>query len=38
MAEGEGFEPPVRVLARTADFESAPFDHSGTPPFDLIII
>ena len=31
-AEEEGFEPPVRVLARTADFESAPFVHSGTPP------
>ena len=31
-AEEEGFEPPVRVIARTADFESAPFVHSGTPP------
>gem|GEM_PF-2698391 len=30
--EEEGFEPPVRVFARTADFESAPFVHSGTPP------
>ncbi len=30
MAEGEGFEPSVRT--RTTVFETAPFDHSGTPP------
>ncbi len=32
MAEGEGFEPSVRGK-RTTVFETAPFDHSGTPPF-----
>lgn len=31
MAESEGFKPPVRT-SRTADFESAPFDHSGNFP------
>ena len=31
LAEREGFEPPVRET-RTTDFESAPFDHSGTSP------
>lgn len=31
MAEGGGFEPPVRVN-RTTDFESAAFDHSATLP------
>ena len=31
FAESEGFEPPVRT-GRTADFESAPFDHSGSFP------
>ncbi len=30
MAEGVGFEPTVRK--RTTVFETAPFDHSGTPP------
>ena len=30
-AESEGFKPPVRIN-RTADFESAPFDHSGNFP------
>lgn len=30
-AEREGFEPPVQQC-RTADFESAPFDHSGIFP------
>ena len=32
MAEREGFEPPERAR-RSTDFESAPFDHSGTSPF-----
>ncbi len=31
MAEGVGFEPTVR-LRRTTVFETAPFNHSGTPP------
>lgn len=31
MAESEGFKPPVRIN-RTADFESAPFGHSGNFP------
>ena len=31
MAERVGFEPTVRVN-RTPDFESGPFDHSGTSP------
>lgn len=31
LAEREGFKPPVRT-SRTADFESAPFDHSGIFP------
>jgi hypothetical protein len=30
-AEGEGFEPSVR-RSRTTVFETAPFNHSGTPP------
>lgn len=31
VAEREGFKPPVRIN-RTADFESAPFGHSGIFP------
>ncbi|MEA2457411.1 MAG: hypothetical protein QOC95_383 [Thermoleophilaceae bacterium] len=31
QAEGEGFEPSVRH-DRTTVFETAPFNHSGTPP------
>ena len=31
LAERVGFEPTVR-LNRTPDFESGPFDHSGTSP------
>ncbi len=31
MAERAGFEPAVRLM-RTADFESAAFDHSATSP------
>ena len=31
MAERVGFEPTVREN-RTPDFESGPFDHSGTSP------
>jgi hypothetical protein len=30
-AEGEGFEPPVPAKGTTV-FETAPFNHSGTPP------
>ncbi len=33
MAEGVGFEPTVRGLTRTHDFQSCPFGRSGTPPF-----
>ena len=29
MVEGEGFEPSK---AEPADLQSAPFNHSGTPP------
>ena len=29
MVEGGGFEPPK---VEPADLQSAPFDHSGTPP------
>ena len=29
LVEGGGFEPPK---SRTADLQSAPFGHSGTPP------
>lgn len=29
MVEGEGFEPSK---AEPTDLQSAPFDHSGTPP------
>ena len=31
MAEGVGFEPTV-PQSSTPDFESGPFDHSGTLP------
>ncbi len=31
IAEGEGFEPSVPHKGTTV-FETAPFDHSGTPP------
>ena len=34
LAERVGFEPTVRYN-RTPDFESGPFDHSGTSPFGL---
>ena len=33
MVEGGGFEPPK---ALPADLQSAPFDHSGTPPLNRI--
>ena len=33
-AEAEGFEPPV-PRSETAVFETAPFDHSGTPPITV---
>lgn len=32
ISEEEGFEPPKGELSPLADFESAPFVHSGTPP------
>lgn len=32
LAEGVGFEPTVH-LRQTAVFETAPFGHSGIPPF-----
>ncbi len=35
MVEGGGFEPPK---ASPADLQSAPFDHSGTPPNQSSII
>lgn len=35
-AESEGFKPPVRIN-RTADFESAPFDHSGNFPSSFLL-
>ena len=31
MAEAGGFEPPIPFWS-IAVFETAPFDHSGTPP------
>lgn len=30
MVEGAGFEP---AKAKPADLQSAPFSHSGTPPY-----
>ncbi len=33
VAEGEGFEPSVPQKSTTV-FETAPFNHSGTPPFE----
>ncbi len=35
LAEGVGFEPTVRK--RTTVFETAPFDHSGTPPLLILL-
>jgi hypothetical protein len=32
MAVGEGFGPPVDVLASTTDYKSVPFNLSGNPP------
>ena len=32
MVVGEGFEPSK---AKPSDLQSDPFDHSGTPPFNL---
>ena len=37
LAERVGFEPTVRVN-RTPDFESGPFDHSGTSPVGAVIL
>ncbi len=33
MVEGDGFEPSK---SKTTDLQSAPFGHSGTPPYKLI--
>ncbi len=35
MVVGEGFEPSK---AMPADLQSAPFGHSGIPPWDVAII
>ena len=35
LAERVGFEPTVRYN-RTPDFESGPFDHSGTSPYSTV--
>ena len=37
MAEMEGFEPP-HTLRRLPDFESGPFNHLGTSPYNIEII
>ena len=37
LEERVGFEPTVRVK-RTPDFESGPFDHSGTSPLAAVIV
>jgi hypothetical protein len=37
MAERVGFEPTVELLDPTHDFQSCPFDHSGTSPRYVII-
>jgi hypothetical protein len=34
-AAGEGFEPSGR-FGRPTVFKTAPFDHSGTPPVELV--
>ena len=33
MVEGEGFEPSK---AEPSDLQSDPFDHSGTPPREMV--
>ena len=37
LAERVGFEPTVREN-RTPDFETGPFDHSGTSPVGAVIL
>ena len=37
VAEMEGFEPP-HTLRRLPDFESGPFNHLGTSPYNIEII
>ena len=32
MVEGDGFEPSK---SKTTDLQSAPFGHSGTPPYNF---
>ena len=32
MVEEGGFEPPKRIAT---DLQSAPFGHSGTPPYEI---
>ena len=34
MVEGGGFEPPKQ---EATDLQSAPFGHSGTPPYPILI-
>ena len=36
VAEMEGFEPP-HAFRRLSDFESEPFSHLGTSPFQLAV-
>ena len=33
LVEEGGFEPPKRIAT---DLQSAPFGHSGTPPYELV--
>ena len=35
MVEGGGFEPPKAV---PTDLQSAPFGHSGTPPYNVAML
>ena len=34
LVEGGGFEPPK---AKPTDLQSAPFGHSGTPPYEFVM-
>ena len=33
LVEEGGFEPPKRIAT---DLQSAPFGHSGTPPYEIV--
>ena len=35
VVEEGGFEPPKSL---TADLQSVPFGHSGTPPYEIITL